>query len=131
MIRRGWVLLLAFGASVALAGCVILDNELAMNELTEGDLRLMCEQYDHAVVACDGGWQAGFASLQECVDTFTRFKEDNRYSYTGPDCDGITVGEARACLNLAPCERPEAELCQEIYACVKKYHAEDQGIEFD
>lgn len=131
MVRRGWISLLALGSSLALAGCIILDNSLSMNELTEGDIRIMCDQHEHGVVSCDGGWQAGFASVQECVETFQRFSEDTAYDYYGPDCDAITVGEARGCLNIAPCDRPTSELCEDIYACVKKYRAEDHGIESD
>ena len=110
----------------SLVGCVILDGTLRMRELTTGDVKVMCDQYDHGLVTCEGGWQAGFESSQSCVEVFDAFREDNAY-----ECSGMTVDEIRACLDVSPCDRPRAEACEMVYRCANDHAAEEVGVDID
>lgn len=119
-----WGALLVCGG--ALSGCVMLDETLAVKELSQSDLGVMCGEYEHGLVTCSGGWQAGFASQSACVETFSGFVQDSAYQ-----CNTLKVGEIKLCLDVSPCERPFDQACEVIYRCVRDHLAEREGVEID
>ena len=103
-------------------GAVFLDETLALSELGDGDIGVVCEADGSGLRVCEGGYQAGFVSGARCEEVLREVRDEGNFF-----CKQQTVKTLRECLRVEACERSVAEACERLFSCVLRRNAERDG----